>query len=155
MTQKASIALAVGVAALLAGSLSAHHSFSGEFDAQKVLTVKGVVTRFEWVNPHSFIYVDAKGENGHVERWALELPSVLQLNRRGLNSAMIKSGDNVEACGYGTRDGVDSLRGDQTASGRRLLSAELLTLPDGQRLTWSNYGQGKCLALSDHPLIVR
>ena len=140
MTQRVPIALAVGVAALLAGSLSAHHSFSGEFDGQKVLTVKGVVTRFEWVNPHSFIYVDAKDENGHVERWALEGPGVLQLNRRGLNSTMLKSGDHVEACGYGTRDGVDSLKGDQTASGRRLLSAELLTLPDGQKLVWSNYG---------------
>ena len=49
--------IARAIAALLdAGSLSAHHSFSGVFDAQKVLTVKGGVTRFEWVNPHSFIY---------------------------------------------------------------------------------------------------
>ena len=147
MTQKARVALAVGVAALLDTGLSAHHSFSGEFDGQKVLTVKGVVTRFEWVNPHSFLYVDAKDENGQVEHWALEGPSGLQLNRRGLNRATLKSGDNVEACGYGTRDGVDSLKGGQTASGRRLLSAELLTLPDGQKLVWSNYGQGKCLAL--------
>ena len=149
MTQKARMALAVGIAALLdAGLLSAHHSFSGVFDAQKVLTVKGVVTRFEWVNPHSFLYVDAKGENGQVEHWALEGPSGLQLNRRGLNRATLKSGDNVEACGYTTKDGVDSLKGDPAtgASGRRLLSAELLTLPDGQKLVWSNYGQGKCLS---------
>ena len=157
MAQKLRIALAVGFAALLdAGSLSAHHSFEGEFDAQKVFTVKGVVTRFEWINPHSFIYVDAKGENGHVERWALEGPGVLQLNRSGLNRAMLKSGHNVEACGYATRDGVDTrsvrhiteaLKGDPAtgASGRRLLSAELITLPDGQKLVWSNYGQGKCL----------
>ena len=157
MTQKARIALAVGFAALLhAGSLAAHHSFAGEFDAQKVFTVKGVITRFERINPHSFIYVDAKGENGQVERWALEGPSVVQLDRRGLNSATLKPGDTIEACGYGTQDGVDTrsirhvteaLKGDPAtgASGRRLLSAELITLPDGQKLVWSNYGQGKCL----------
>ena len=157
MTQKARMALAVGVAALLnAGSLAAHHSFEGEFDAQKVFTVKGTVTRFERINPHSFIYVDAKGENGHVERWALEGPGVLQLNRSGLNRAMLKSGHNVEACGYATRDGVDTrsirhiteaLKGDPAtgASERRLLSAAVLTLPDGQKLLWSNYRKGKCL----------
>ena len=69
MTKRTRMALAVGIAALLdAGSLSAHHSFSGVFDAQKVLTVKGVITRFEWVNPHSFIYVDVKRENGQVDQ---------------------------------------------------------------------------------------
>ena len=148
MTHKARIALAVGMAALLdAGSLSAHHSFSGVFDAQKVLTVKGVVTRFERVNPHSFIYVDAKGENGQVDRWALEGPSVRQLDRMSVSGATLKSGDTIEACGYATKDGMDSLKGDPAtgAPGRRLLSAELLTLPDGQKLVWSNYGQRKCL----------
>ena len=150
MTQRTRVALAVGVAALVgAGSLSAHHSFGGEFDAQKVLTVKGVVTRFELINPHSFIYVDAKGENGQVQRWALEGPGLLQLKRMGIDAATIKSGDTVEACGYGTRDGVDLPKVDQSASGRRILSAEQLTLPDGQKRVWSNYGQGKCLPPSD------
>ena len=157
MTHKARMAVAVGIGALLhAGSLAAHHSFEGEFDAQKVFTVKGVVTRFERINPHSFIYVDAKGENGHVERWALEGPGVLHLNRMGFNSAMLKSGDRVEACGYATRDSVDTrsirhiteaLKGDPgaAASERRLLSAAVLTLPDGQKRLWSNYRQGKCV----------
>ena len=156
MTHKARMAVAVGIGALLhAGSLAAHHSFEGEFDSQKVFTVKGVVTRFERINPHSFIYVDAKGENGHVERWALEGPGVLQLNRRSLNS-VLKSGDSVEACGYATRDGVDtrSVRHitealkDDPATGvseRRLLSAAVLTLPDGQKLLWSNYRKEKCV----------
>ena len=157
MKHKARVSMAVGVAALLnAGSLAAHHSFEGEFDAQKVFTVKGVVTRFERINPHSFIYVDAKGEDGQLERWALEGPGVLQLNRMGFNSAMPKPDDSVEACGYATRDGVDtrSVRHitealkDDPATGvseRRLLSAAVLTLPDGQKLLWSNYRKGKCL----------
>ena len=145
MTPGTRIALAVGIAAVLdAGFVSAHHSFSGEFDAAKLTTVRGVVTRFDWINPHSFIYVDAKLENGQVEHWALEGPGVLQLSRRGLNKDTFKAGDTLEACGYGARDDLD-LRNRPAASGRRLLSAERLTLADGQKLVWSQYGKGKCL----------
>jgi Family of unknown function (DUF6152) len=73
MKGKTRVAFAVAFAVLLAAvSSSAHHSFSGVFDAAKVVYVKGVITRFDAVNPHSIMYVDGTGENGEVEHWALE-----------------------------------------------------------------------------------
>jgi hypothetical protein len=145
VAQKARIALTIGFATLLTvASLSAHHAFAPMFDGNKVTTLKGVVTRLEWVNPHSFIYVEVKGKDGVTEFWALEGPAATQLSRRSLTETMVKVGDVIEACGYGTKDGVNPIRTFGDASGR-VLSTELLTLADGQKHIWSNYGQRKCL----------
>jgi len=145
VTRKISTALRIGLSCFLTvGSLAAHHSFAPVFDGEKKMILKGVVTRFDWINPHSFIYVEVQGKNGVVENWALEGPAAAQLNRRSLPPATVKVGDNIEACGYGTKDGVSPSRVDAAAAGR-LLSVELLTLQNGQKLVWSNYGQGKCL----------
>ena len=148
MRGKMRIAFAAAFALLLAGGSSfAHHSFEGVFDANKVVRVKGVITRFEAVNPHSILYVDAKGENGDVQHWALEGPSIFQLTRRDLDkTTAVKVGGMIEACGYGAKDGVNPLKSDSTSSvSGRLISAELLTLPGGEEIVWSNYGQRKCL----------
>jgi hypothetical protein len=148
MKGKMRIAAAVTAALLLAaGSSFAHHSFGGVFDANKVVNISGVIAKFDRVNPHSIMYVDAKGENGEVEHWALEGPSVNGLNRRGLDKvAAFKAGEMIEACGYGTRDGINPLKSDSTKNvSIRFISAELLTLPNGEKVVWSNYGQRKCL----------
>ena len=78
------------LAATRATTTLAHHSFSAEYDAKKVVTLKGVVTRFEWTNPHVRFYVDVQDDKGTVTSWDLELMSVNTLtragwNRRGLN----------------------------------------------------------------------
>ena len=96
MANRAFRSLIVILAALItAGTLYAHHAFAPTFDADKVVRVKGVVTRFEWVNPHSFIIVDLKAGDGKTDQWALEGPAPNQLTRRGYDMGSIKPGDAV------------------------------------------------------------
>jgi hypothetical protein len=149
-------ALVAGFALLLtAGSLSGHHSFAGVFDGGRVINLKGVITRFELLNPHSMMFVETKGAGGEIQHWVLEGPAVGQLDRRGINKDSFKTGVTIEACGYQTKDGVASvytaaepislsLKANPRPSGR-LISAELLTLASGEKVVWSNYGQKKCL----------
>ena len=92
-----------------AGSLLAHHSLS-RFDTTKAVTVKGVIVRFEHVNPHSMLFVDQKGADGQTQRWAVEGPGLFQLRRIGIGDDALKVGDVIEACGYVTKDGVESKR---------------------------------------------
>jgi Family of unknown function (DUF6152) len=144
MTNKAFSSLIVILAALFtAGSLCAHHAFAPTFDADKVVRIKGVVTRFEWVNPHSYIIVDLKGADGKTDQWALEGPAPNQLTRRGYDMTSIKPGDLIEACGYGTRDSAPKIDPNSGAP-RHLMVVELLTLTDGGAREWSPYGQTKC-----------
>ena len=144
MTNKAFSSLVVILAALFtAGTLFAHHAFAPTFDGEKVVRIKGVVTRFEWVNPHSFIIVDLKGADGKTEQWALEGPAPNQLTRRGYDMTSIKPGDPVEACGYGTRDTTPKVDPNSGAA-RRLMVVEMLTLVEGGAREWSPYGMTKC-----------
>jgi hypothetical protein len=144
MTGKSSSTLLVLLAAMFtAGMLSAHHAFAPTFDANKVVRIKGVVTRFEWVNPHSYIIVDLKDTDGKIEQWALEGPAPNQLMRRGYAMTSIKPGDPVEACGYGTWDANPKIDVSSGAA-RHLMVVELLTLADGGAREWSPYGQTKC-----------
>ena len=73
------------VAGLLCSALQAfaHHSFAAEYDEKKMITLKGIVTKFEWTNPHVRFYVDVKDDNGNVTNWDLELMSPNTLTRAG------------------------------------------------------------------------
>ena len=144
MTKKVFVSIIVVFAAVFtAGSLFAHHAFAPMFDGEKTVRVKGVVTRFEWVNPHTYIIVDLKGADGKTEQWALEGPAPNGLIRRGYRMDSIKPGEPVEACGYGLRNGEAKI---DPASGvpRRIMVVELLTLTEGGTREWSTYGQTKC-----------
>jgi len=144
MAAKTLSALIVTLAALItAGTLCAHHAFAPTFDADKVVRIKGVVTRFEWVNPHSYIIVDLKDADGKTEQWALEGPAPNQLVRRGYAVTSIKPGDPVEACGYGTRNEAPKMDPNSRVA-RHVMVVELLTLTEGGAREWSPYGQTKC-----------
>jgi hypothetical protein len=135
------LGLAIGSAA---ASTSAHHSFNGEFDNTIAVTLHGVVTSVEMVNPHSFIYLDVKS-NGVVERWALEGPGPIQVQRRGLTLNFIKAGDELGVCGYLARRDVPPTRPEPgTAKASRKIQAAVLILPSREKLLWNNYGQRKC-----------
>jgi hypothetical protein len=78
----------------------AHHSFAAEFDASKPVKVQGVIVRLEWTNPHSWIYVDAKGSDGAIEHWAFEGGGPGALIRRGFTKDYLKPGTAVIVEGF-------------------------------------------------------
>ena len=115
----------LGLAAALLGATlpaAAHHSFAAIFDSAKPVKVTGTVTRIEWMNPHTWIYLDVKNDKGAAEAWAFELGSPNRLMRFGWNQDSLATGTSVTITGSRARDG--SLKA----------AADKVTLPDGKQL---------------------
>src|SRR4030081_250258 len=92
--------------ALTTSSVSAHHAFSAEFDANKHVTFDhAVVTKMEWTNPHVWIYIDAKMQDGTVQKWAIEAGTPNAIFRRGLRRDVLTPGTEIKVDGYQERDG--------------------------------------------------
>jgi hypothetical protein len=86
--------------------LVAHHSFGAEYDAQRPVTLTGVITKVEWTNPHCHIYLDVADGKGGVVNWKLEGYGITVLARNGWKrNETIKSNDRVTVTGWGARDG--------------------------------------------------
>ena len=89
--------------------LLAHHSFASEYDSSKILVLKGKMTNFEWVNPHSWIYVEVTNDDGSKTIWKGETPPVNALYRYGwtkpMVEEMVKKGEEVSLRGQAARDG--------------------------------------------------
>lgn len=141
----ASLAVLIFLAA--AASLVAHHSL-GNHDTSKAVRVKGTIVQIHLINPHSIIYLEEKVAGSYPRRWAVEGPGMFNLRRQGLDT-IFKPGDEIEVCGYlpkeplmwqiaGT-DGKASLAG-------RLITAELLVMPNGREQSWGDYGVHKCFS---------
>lgn len=136
--------IAVVTAVTLNSGAAAHHSFVSEFDNSTVVTVNGVVASVEMVNPHSWIYLDVT-TNGTVERYALEGPGPLQIQRMGIALDSIRVGDELGACGYpARRDATATKREPTTGTAARKLQAAVLSTPNRGSFVWNNYRQGKC-----------
>jgi hypothetical protein len=112
-----SLAVGVGVA-----PLEAHHSFAAQYDRSKPVTLRGTVTKVEWMNPHIYFHVDVPEGNGTVTNWAVELGAPNGLYRRGWRRDTLKVGDAVEIEGWLAKDG------SHTANGGTVVG------PNGQRL---------------------
>jgi hypothetical protein len=104
MTRGAFIVVSLVLA--FAAPLLAHHSFGAEYDAGKPITVAGVLTKIEWTNPHSFIYIDVTDDKGNIANWKLEgyPPNVLYRNGWKKDTTM-KVGDKIKVTGWRARDG--------------------------------------------------
>jgi hypothetical protein len=122
--------LFVLVVVLSSVRLSAHHSFAAEFDEKKPVTLKGTISKMEWVNPHSWLYIDVKRADGKTEMWALEFGSPNQLYRRGWTRELLPVGAEVTVTGWLSR--TDPL----TAN------AGSVVLPNGNKLFAGSPGTG-------------
>jgi len=107
---------------LAAVPMLAHHSFSAEYDRSKPISLKGTVTKVEWMNPHARFYVDVKDDGGKVTNWEFELGSPNGLMRQGWTRNSLKTGDVVQVDGSRAKDGSN------------LVNASNVSFEDGKRV---------------------
>ena len=110
--------------------MEAHHSFAAEYDASKAVRITGVISKVEWTNPHSYLYIDVKDEQGKLLTWTCEGGAPNALSRRGFRKNDIKIGDTVTIDGYGAKDGS------------HLMDARRITLTDGRSFYSGSPGDG-------------
>lgn len=129
-----------GVAAVFgvliaANSAAAHHSFAAQYDANKPIELKGVVTKVEFMNPHIYFYVDVKDETGGVVNWAIEGGTPNSLRRAGWGKESLKVGDSVTVNGSRAKNGTHlvNMRTVVLSDGRRVLGGSSEGQPDNRR----------------------
>jgi hypothetical protein len=99
----------VGLVAALGGLLAvtpakAHHSFAAEYDTTKAVTLKGIVTKVDWMNPHVYFYIDVEAD-GKITNWGLEMGPPNMLERSGWSRNTMHIGDEVVVEGTLAKDG--------------------------------------------------
>jgi len=113
---------------VVATPVVAHHSFAAEYDANKQVTVKGSVTRIEWTNPHTHVYIDVKDDKGNMTNLKFELASPLVLLQCGWTARLLNVGDEVTVEGAMAKDGANRA------------NARVVTLADGRRMSAGSSG---------------
>jgi hypothetical protein len=122
-----------GAALLVAAAavpVLAHHSFAAEFDAKKPVKLRGTVVKMEWINPHSWIHIQVKNDDGTTSVWMVEGGAPNALIRRGWNRNSLPPGTEILVEGFQAKDGANR------ANGRDI------TFPDGKKLFVGSSGTG-------------
>ena len=104
-------------------SVSAHHSFSAEFDGSRTVTLEGKVVMMEWVNPHSWLHLDVPTPDGKLERWKVEGGSPNVLQRLGWTRDSFPAGMKIKVTGSPAKDGA------------KRLNSRNLEFPDGRKMS--------------------
>ena len=120
-TKLAVLAIAVAILAATV-PVFAHHSFAAQYDANKKISLEGVVTKVEWMNPHMYFYLNVTDAAGKVNNWAFENGNLSGLLRRGWRKDSLKTGDKV------------TVNGSLAKDGSRLVNAQTVTLSDGRKV---------------------
>jgi len=115
--------LSFALLVITASQSLAHHSMAAQYDDKKPTTLKGVVTKFDWTNPHVFVFVDVTATNSEATTWGVEFPSRVELKRAGWTGDSIHIGDAVTVEGPLARDGSKQIAG------------KLLTVSNGKKLS--------------------
>jgi hypothetical protein len=135
-TKFALFAAAVGLVSATV-SMRAHHSFAAEFDAAQPINLKGTVTKIEWMNPHTYFYIDVAEQDGQTVNWGLEMGSPNGLMRAGWTRNTLKVGDVVTVEGSRAKDKAHIGNARVVilaATGKRLFAASSQTgTPQQQR----------------------
>jgi len=113
-----------------APSMSAHHAFAAEFDANKPVNLRGTVTKMDWINPHAWIHIDVKNADGTVDKWMIEGGAPNALLRRGFTKESLVAGTEILVSGFQAKNGTKRANGYN------------ITLPDGKVLFVGSSGTG-------------
>ncbi len=105
----------------------AHHTIAAEFDTRDTVTLTGVFTKIDWINPHIYFYIDVKDDTGAVTKWAMESYPTGFFHRAGITRDLFKIGDTVTVVLYRPKDGT-----------RYLGYLKQMTLPDGRKIEFDN-----------------
>ena len=107
----------------MTGSVSAHHS-TAMYDNEHPITVTGSVKKFDWTNPHAFIYLEVKNEKGNIVEWEVEMMSLNHLRGYGWTSKTVKAGDMISCTGSPAKSGAPSMISNRMklADGREIRS---------------------------------
>ena len=124
--------IAAAVWMTLAGAVPmlAHHAFSAEFDGNRPISLRGTVVKMEWVNPHSWITMAVKNENGTTETWEVEAGAPNAMFRRGFRKDSLIAGTEI------------LIQGFRAKSGKNVANGRDITLPDGRKLFMGSSGTG-------------